>query len=194
MALRLRFLLDTNILIPLQDSMVVLQPSLTNFVRLCSAHGYQLLYHPASAADIRRDTDEARRERTLARLGQYTQLQAGPACPWNSPETSVNDACDNEILYALENDAAHVLVTEDQGLHRKARARGLSSRVYFIQTADDWLRRLHEPDEVRLPHIEDVEIHTLTHQLAGPFFDSIRAGYDGFNDWFRRKAMEGRRA
>ena len=194
LALRLRFLLDTNILIPLQDSMVVLQPSLTNFVRLCSVHGYQLLYHPASAADIRRDTDEARRERTLARLGQYTQLQAGPACPWNSPETSVNDACDNEILYALENDAAHVLVTEDQGLHRKARARGLSSRVYFIQTADDWLRRLHEPGEVRLPHIEDVEIHTLTHQLAGPFFDSIRAGYDGFNDWFRRKAMEGRRA
>ncbi|WP_198419650.1 GNAT family N-acetyltransferase [Pseudomonas sp. St29] len=194
MALRLRFLLDTNILIPLQDSMVVLQPSLTNFVRLCNSHGHQLLYHPASVADIRRDSNEDRRNRTLARLGQYTQLQAGPACPWNTPQTSVNDACDNEILYALENDAAHALVTEDQGLHRKARERGLSSRVYFIQTANDWLCRLHEPGDVLLPNIDDVEIHTLTHQLAEPFFDSIRAGYDGFNDWFRRKAMEGRRA
>jgi len=194
LALRLRFLLDTNILIPLQDSMVVLQPSLTNFVRLCNAHGHQLLYHPASVTDIQRDSNEERRERTLARLGQYTQLQAGPACPWNTPQTSVNDACDNEILYALESNAAHALVTEDQGLHRKARERGLSSRVYFIQTANDWLCRLHEPGDVELPNIDNVELHTLTHQLAESFFDSIRAGYDGFDDWFRRKAMEGRRA
>lgn len=194
MTLRLRFLLDTNILIPLQDSMAVLQPSLTNFARLCNAHGHQLLYHPASIDDIRRDADADRRNRTLARIGQYTQLQAGPLCPWNGPTTSENDACDNEILYALERNAAHALVTEDQGLHRKARARNLSDRVYFIQSADDWLRRLHEPGEAQLPNIDDVELHTLTDQLAGPFFDSIRADYVGFDDWLRRKAMEGRRA
>jgi GNAT superfamily N-acetyltransferase len=194
LTLRLRFLLDTNILIPLQDSMVVLQPSLTNFVRLCNAHGHQLLYHPASVEDIRRDPNEDRRNRTLARIAQYTQLQAGPACPWNTPETSENDSCDNEILYALERNAAHALVTEDQGLHRKARDRNLSDRVYFIQSADDWLRRLHEPAEAPLPNIDDVELHTLTNQLAAPFFDSIRADYAGFDDWLRRKAMEGRRA
>jgi len=190
LTLRLRFLLDTNILIPLQDSMAVLQPSLTNFARLCNAHGHQLLYHPASIEDIRRDANADRRNRTLARIGQYTQLQAGPACPWNGPTTSENDACDNEILYALERNAAHALVTEDQRLHRKARARNLSDRVYFIQSADDWLRRLHEPGEALLPNIDDVELHTLTDQLAGPFFDSIRADYVGFNDWLRRKAME----
>ncbi len=194
MPLRLRFLLDTNILIPLQDSMVALRPSLTNFVRLCNAHGHQLLYHPASVEDIHRDPNEDRRHRTLTRLRQYTQLQPGPACPRNTPQTSANDACDNEILYALERDAAHALVTEDQGLHRKARELGLGNRVYFIQSADDWLRRLHEPGEVQLPNIDDVELHTLTDQLAGPFFNSIRADYDGFDDWFRRRAMEGRRA
>lgn len=192
--LRLRFLLDTNILIPLQDSMVVLQPSLTNFVRLCNAHGHQLLYHPASVEDIRRDQNSDRRNRTLARLNQYSQLQAGPVCPWNTPQTSVNDACDNEILYALQRDAAHALVTEDQGLHRKAREHGLGDRVYFIQSANEWLRRLHEPREVQLPNIDDAELHTFTDQLAGPFFNSIRADYIGFDDWFRRKAMEGRRA
>lgn len=174
--------------------MVVLQPSLTNFVRLCNVHGHQLLYHPASVEDIRRDPDVDRRNRTLARLRQYTQLQAGPACPWNTPQTSVNDACDNEILFALQSNAAHALLTEDQGLHRKARDRGLGDRVYFIQSADDWLSRLHEPGEVPLPNIHDVELHTLMDQLAGPFFNSIRADYDGFDDWFRRKAMEGRRA
>lgn len=174
--------------------MVVLQPSLTNFVRLCNAHGHQLLYHPASVEDIRRDPNQERRRRTLTRLRQYTQLQAGPVCPWNTPQTSANDVCDNEILYALERNAAHVLVTEDQGLHRKARDRGLSDRVYYIQSADDWLCRLHEPAEVQLPNIEDVELHTLTGQLSAPFFSSIRAAYPPFNDWFGEKAKEGRRA
>jgi hypothetical protein len=194
MPIRLRFLLDTNVLIPLHDSMIVLEPSLTHFVRLCGAHGHQLLYHPASVQDIQRDPNPERRARTLARLPQFTMLQAGPACPWNTPNTSPNDACDNEILWALQQNAAHALVTEDQGLHRKAKERGLSERVYFIQSAEDWLSRLHEPGTVILPNIEDVELHTLTPQLGQPFFTSVRASYPDFDAWFRRIAREGRRA
>lgn len=194
MPLRLRFLLDTNILIPLQDSSLALEPSLANFVRLAGIGGHHLLYHPASEADIRRDNNAARRASTLARLRQYTVLQAGPPCPWNTATTSVNDACDNEILFALHNDAAHALVTEDQKLHAKAKIKGLEKRVFFIQSAENWLQRLHQPSQVQLPHIDDVELHTLTGQLDGPFFDSLRAGYSGFNGWFRRKAQEGRSA
>ncbi|OOO02139.1 MAG: hypothetical protein USCGTAYLOR_01641 [Chromatiales bacterium USCg_Taylor] len=69
-------------------------------------------------------SDVARQNRTLARLRQYTCLQGGPACPWSNAETSPNDACDNEILYALENEAAHALVTEDQKLHLKGKGPG----------------------------------------------------------------------
>ena len=194
MVQRLRFLLDTNILIPLQDSMIVLHDDLRNFMRLCNGHGHQLLYHPASIDDIQEDRNEERRNRTLERLEQYTQLPRGPGCPWNTAETSINDARDNEILYALERNAAHALVTEDQGIHRKARERGLPDRVYFIQSANDWLRRLHVPGEVHLPNIDDVELHTLMERLPAPFFNSIRDDYDGFDDWFSRKAREGRRA
>lgn len=194
MPLRLRFLLDTNILIPLQDSFIELQPSLANFVRLANQGGHQLLYHPASEADIRRDTDVARRNRTLKRLRQYTRLQAGPSCPWNDATTSVNDACDNEILYALASSAAHALVTEDQKLHAKAKLRGLGDRVYYIQSAENWLRQLHEPAQVILPNIQDVELHTLTAKLTEPFFNSLRQSYGGFDDWFREIAQQGRRA
>lgn len=194
MPIRLRFLLDTNILIPLQDSMAVLRPSLADFMRLCNAHGHQLLYHPASVDDIARDPDDDRRARTLARLPQYTLLQEGPACEWNVPGLSPNDSCDNRILWALKHNAAHALVTEDQGLHKKARAHGLSDQVYYIQAADDWLKRLHEPGTITLPNIEEVDLHTLTPQLGSDFFASIRGDYAGFNNWFRRIAMEGRRA
>lgn len=191
---RLRFLLDTNILIPLQDSSRVLENSLAAFVRLAQENGHQLMVHPASIEDLNRDTDEERRTRTLQRIRQYPILQNLAPCEWNTPNTSSNEACDNSLLYALFCDAAHALVTEDRGIHTKARQRGLEDRVYFIQTAEDWLRRLHETRQVILPNIQNVPLHNLTPELSMDFFDSLREGYPGFDDWFRDKARDGREA
>ena len=190
----MRFLLDTNILIPLEDSQRPLLPSLANFVRLANENGHSLLYHPASEDDIRQDTNVERRDQTLARLGQYTRLDLRPECPWNAGVCGRNDGADNEILYALDLNAVHALVTEDQGIHCKAKAKGLVDRVYTIQTAEDLLRRLHNRVSVQLPNIEDVPLYSLTPHLESQFFDSLRAGYRGFNAWFVSKAQEGRRA
>jgi hypothetical protein len=190
----MRFLLDTNILIPLEDSQIPLVDSLANFVRIASEHGHLLVYHPASEDDINRDANLDRRTRTLQRLRQYTRLDGPAPCPWNMPDTDINDASDNEILYALYCDAVHALVTEDRGIHDKARARGLVGRVYTIQTAEDWLRRLHEKQSIRLPNVEEVELYSLTPRLGDHFFDSLRDSYDNFDKWFRDKAREGRKA
>jgi hypothetical protein len=190
----MRFLLDTNILIPLEDSQVPLVDSLANFVRIAREHGHQLVYHPASEDDINRDTNLERRTKTLQRLRQYTRLDAPPSCPWNTPGLAVNDASDNEILYALHCDAVHALVTEDRGIHDKAKASGLLGRVYTIQTAEDWLRRLHEKQRVQLPNIEETELYSLTPDLGDEFFDSLRDSYKRFDLWFRAKACDGRRA
>lgn len=191
---QLTFLLDTNVLIPLQDSYAALDNNLANFHRLAVIGGHKLVYHPASIEDFERDADLGRRARNLEHVRRYPALEHTVRCPWNTPATSPNDACDNEILYALECDAAHALVTEDKGLLTKARSRSLGHRTYNIQTAEDWLRRLHQPFDVVLPNIDDVPLHSLTPELAGAFFDSLRAGYDGFDDWFRRKARENRKA
>ena len=191
---RIRFLLDTNILIPLADSYQVLEKNLANFVRLAGIGGHQLLCHPANIADFNRDADIQRRQRNLQRIAQYQVLDKVAICQWNTPTTSDNDACDNEILYALECDAVHALVTEDRRIHAKARKRGLNRRVYTIQTAEDWLRRLHEPRQVYLPNISDVPLHSLTPLLSSTFFDSLRGGYEGFDAWFRAKARENRMA
>lgn len=191
---QLTFLLDTNVLIPLQDSYAALDNNLANFHRLAFIGGHKLVYHPASIEDFERDTDLGRRARNLEHVRRYPALERPVKCPWNTPATSPNDACDNEILYALECDAAHALVTEDKGLLTKARARGLAYRTYNIQTAEDWLRRLHQPFDVALPNIDDVPLHSLTPELADAFFNSLREGYAGFDAWFRRKARENRKA
>ncbi len=190
----MRFLLDTNILIPLEDSHRPLEDSLANFIRLANANGHELLYHPASEDDIRQDTDTERRNQTLQRLRRYSRLDARLACPWNTPTTDRNDAADNEILYALELNAVHALVTEDRKIHAKARAKGLAHNIYTIQTAEDQLRRLHEQTSVQLPNIEDVPLYSLSPLLNTDFFDSLRAGYSDFDSWFRSKAQEGRQA
>jgi hypothetical protein len=54
------------------------------------------------------------------------------------------------------------------------------------------LKRLHEQSLVELPNIADVPLHTLTPELHNPFFDSLRGGYSGFDQWFREKARDGR--
>lgn len=190
----MRFLLDTNILIPLEDSSHVLEASLADFVRLAHEHNHQLIYHPASEDDFRRDANAERLRQNLDRIRQYTRLEARPPCPWNSPGVSPNDAADNEILYALHCNAVHALITEDRSIHDKAKARGLADRVYTIQTAEDWLRRLHEKKDVQLPNIEDIHLYTLTPHLEDVFFDSLRDTYPAFNDWFREKAREGKKA
>jgi GNAT superfamily N-acetyltransferase len=197
---RLRFLLDTNILIPLQDNYQVLEENLVNFFRLAQGGGHQLMHHPASLLDFERDSDAERKRRNLERVRLWPELQDTAPCPWNTNATSPNDACDNQLLYALHCEAVHALVTEDQGIHSKARQRGLANRVYTIQTAEDWLKRLHETRQVALPNIQDVPLHQLTPELSNAFFNSLRQGYPathksiGFDDWFRRKAREDRRA
>lgn len=176
----------------------MLEPSLANFVRLAGIGGHQLLYHPASKIDFHRDKDIQRRDRTLARLRQYTKLEGAPPSPLNTIHTSANDACDNDIFHAVECSAVHALVTEDKDIHTKARRAGFGERVYNIQTAEDWLKRLHEPTEVHLPNIEDVPMYSLTNQLDSSLFDSLRSNYDTperrFNTWFHEKAKTGRKA
>lgn len=200
MSQRLRFLLDTNVLIPLQDSQKVLESSLANFVRLAGVGGHQLMYHPANIADFERDPNTERQLRNLQRVKQFPALTDPAPCIWNMPETASNDACDNELLYAVHCDAVHALVTEDRGIHANARQKGLANRVYTIQMAEDWLKRLHETSQVVPPNIQNVPLHSLTPELAQPFFDSLRAGYpptegkEGFDAWFRRKAREGGQA
>ena len=190
----MRLILDTNILIQLEDSQVSLSDNLANIDRIARENGHELVYHPASEDDINRDADSGRRSRTLQHLKRYTRLATGPPCPWNTPDTSPNDTCDNEILYALHRNAAHALITEDHGIHAKASAKNLSNLVYTIQTAEDWLKRLYATKPVPLPNIEEVALHTLTPQLNERFFDTLRGDYQNFDRWFKEKAREGRKA
>jgi len=190
----MRFLLDTNVLITLEDSSQAFSADLADFVRLAQGNGHDLTYHEASHRDFDRDSDGGRRKRNRERIRQYECLPGFPECPWNGAETSPNDSVDNEILYAVSLSAANYVITEDKPMLRAAQKRGLGTQVMAIQEAAQFLRQLHERKAVRLPNIQEVQLYALTPELSSAFFDSLRAGYEGFDEWYRKKAAEGRRA
>jgi predicted nuclease of predicted toxin-antitoxin system len=190
-----RILLDTNILIPLEDSSKALEDNFAELSRLANKHAHQLLVHPASKTDIDRDPKLERRTVTLSRLRKYEPIQSPPRLHSGKELSSLsNDEVDDEILFALERDAVALLVTEDRDIHRKAKERGLSERVHFVQQIVDFLTNLHEAREIVFPNIKEMFLHEL--EVSSSFFDSLRSDYGGskFDEWFRKSARIGRKA
>ena len=160
----MRILIDTNIIIPLEDSSRALEPYLARLHQLAIEHHHQIFIHPASVTDINRDRNQARCEITLSRLARYPSIDTPPRrFPEKHLQALNNDEVDDEILYTLNRNAASVLVTEDRGIHRKAIICELNSRVLYVQQAVIWLERLHATRGITFPNIQDAPIHTLNH-------------------------------
>jgi hypothetical protein len=70
----LKFLIDTNIVIGLEDNRPV-EAGLADLTRRCSANGVRLFIDAAVDDDIRRDTDLVRRAVTLSKLEKFERLK-----------------------------------------------------------------------------------------------------------------------
>lgn len=194
----MRILIDTNIIIHLEDSSKILDASLSELFRLAYKNKHEIVVHPASFDDIKKDRDEKRKGISFSRVRKYPVLK-GPPEPraleldgLGLSEITENDHIDNLILYAVFKDAANILVTEDREIHKKAVILGLSDRVHYIQQAAEFLRRLYSSIPVSLPNIEEIELHQI--DLSSQFFDSLREDYSEFDVWYKKASREGRKA
>lgn len=192
----LRVLIDTNIIIPLEDSFSPV-PSLTSeFICLGTRH-CSILVHPMTLKDIANDRDDARRRIILSKIKKYSLLEAPP---FPNPDfltslgrINTSPTVDDHLLYALKRDCVHLLVTEDKGIHAKARKIGLGSSVYNIEDSVALFRSLFELEETSAsPFVQDVPLYQLN--LSDSFFDSLREDYPQFDSWFKEKCKEGRHA
>ena len=113
MSSHLNILLDTNIIISLNDLEYPLDPKLAEMQRLLDQLSFHVFVHPAQKDDLNRDTNADRRRRNLSRLDQYNVLNSPPepspedisALGW--VENRDNDRVDNLLLYALKSGAVH---------------------------------------------------------------------------------------
>jgi len=196
---KMNVLIDTNIIIPLEDAGRELDSRLAEVKRLSADQGIDLRIHPIQKIDIQRDRNENRKSIILSRLEQYNLVPNPPH--WTETEakeagelatsTSENDYVDDVLLYTVQRDAVHLLLTEDRRIHRKAVRLGLQDRIYYI---DSFLTFLRDQQKIQ-KHTPPLGIKSgFVHEfnVKNVFFDSLREGYPEFNNWFQKVARENR--
>jgi predicted nucleic acid-binding protein len=177
-----KLVIDTNVFIGLEDQREV-APEAAELLHLCNQHSIHVFVHEAALADIQRDTDVARRNVSLTKVRKFEQLKNVRQPPRAKleqrfgPMPKPNDLVDVALLHALDIGAVDFLVTEDQGIHGRARRATppLADRVLTVVDAVAWLRASFEPTKVTLPFVEEVPAHAI--DQTDDIFDSLRHGY-----------------
>ncbi len=193
------YLIDTNVIIGLEDNHTV-QPAFSSLLSVSAKYKVDILVHEAARDDIARDKDKNRQQISLSKLDKFQTLRKVRGLSENdlSLEFGVlskpNDLVDATLLHAIKIGVADFLVTEDRGLHDRARRHSaeLAGRVLFVADAVQLLRTTYEPVETSIRYVEEVPAHTIP--LNDDIFDSLREGYPDFDIWWREKCVKGRRS
>ncbi len=198
----MRVLLDTNILIHLEDSSNgILDGSLQNIVKISDLNNITLFHHPKSLLDVKNDKDEKRKKSILSRLKKYHRLEESSSKPSNTYYSTVgetddskgNDKIDNHILYSVFNNQVSFLITEDKGIHKKAKRLGISSKVFFAQQFQQFLiKQFPEEKEISDGDIKNIFLHEISKDEE--IFSSIKEDYSEFDTWYENSAQDGRKA
>lgn len=191
------YLIDTNVIIGLEDHRAV-QPAFANLIHFAAKHKVDVLVHEAARYDIKRDKDETRRLISLSKLDKFQKLKKVRGLEKSEltkfgPLGRPNDIVDAILLDAIERGAADFLVTEDRGLHERARrfSPELGRRVLFVADAVQLLRTTYEPVETPVRHVEEITANEVP--LTDGIFDSLREDYPLFDNWWREKCVRERR-
>jgi ribosomal protein S18 acetylase RimI-like enzyme len=193
-----KYLIDTNVFIGLEDTREV-TPEFASLVQLAAKHNVGVYIHEAAKDDIARDRDAERRRVSLSKLDKFQVISKVRGLDRDHLEanfgrlTRPNDVVDATLLDALAIGVADFLVTEDGGLHDRARRHSpeLERRVLFVADAVSLLRTTYEPIDVPIRFVEEVDANTIP--SSDPIFDSLREGYAEFDEWWREKCVREQR-
>ncbi len=188
------YLIDTNVFIRLEDPAEV-PPDFASLTSLANRYGVTLYVHEVAKEDLDRDRNEARKNVSISKtakfpvLSKVRGLNVTELATAFGPLAKPNDIVDATLLHAIEANAADFLVTEDRGLHDRARRHStqLAERVLYVADAVALLRSNYEPIEVSLKFVEEVEAHEIP--LSDTIFDSLRQDYPPFDRWWREKCV-----
>ena len=191
----MRVLLDTNIIINREDDKII-EEDLQILLSTMSSLRISIVLHPKSIEDIKKDKDTERKKIILSKFKTYALLEDFPR-PTTEFYTIIgkpvkqNDIIDSYMLIAVNNNAINFLITEDNGIHRKAKLIGISDRVLKIIEALEIFKE-GLPREIKLPPaLRETAMSSL--DINDPIFDSLRMDYPDFNKWFMEKCQEGRK-
>lgn len=189
----MRVLLDTNIVIHREASVVVVEEIGTLFNWL-DRLGCAKCIHPLTIAEIGKHKDKKVVATFTAKLKNYVELKTeAPESPaiqsLRLEDKNENDKNDTSLLKEVFANRVDLIITEDRGIRRKAAVLGISGRVLTI---DDFLEKVtaEHPELSSYKVLAVKRAHFGNLKLEDPFFDSFKRDYVGFAEWFNRKADE----
>jgi predicted nucleic acid-binding protein len=194
----MRILIDTNIFIYREDDHII-PGNLQKLLKALHTLGTELLVHPKSIEEIRRDSNENRKKVKLSKIAVYPVLELPPNPDKDDNFINVvgypqnpNDRVDNALLYAVYKNAVDFLITEDRGVQKKADKLNLEDRVLSIGDALGIFGEKSVDKKIgRPPALKEEFLYNL--DVYDSFFDSLKEEYPEFDEWFREKSRQGRK-
>ena len=194
----MNILIDTNIIIPLEDTNKLLKSSFANMKKLASELRYCLYIHPMQYEDIKRDKNIDRKKTMFSRLNQYPLIENPPILTDEDlmtlglTQVNDNDKVDNNLVFTLYRGAVNLLVTEDVGIHKKAAKLNLQDKVYRHDQFINFLEQLsHKTISNKYSGVYERYLYEIDNNK--PFFDSLRETYPEFDIWFKKKSEQRRK-
>lgn len=190
----MKVLLDTNIIIHREASMVV-DPDIGILFKWLDDLRYQKCIHPVTIEEITKHGDPKTVATFKIKLNNYKALQTtAPAHPevtraCSSIDADQNDANDTILINELMTNRVDMLISEDKKILHKASILNIRDRVFTI---DSFLEKVTADN----PKLKDYKVLSVKKELFGNlnlgdgFFDSLKQDYSEFDKWFNKKSEE----
>ncbi len=193
----MRILLDTNIFIHREDDKVISQ-ELQDLLRVLAKIKTEILIHPLSIEELKKDKNDSRKDIALSKIGSYLQLESPPDLSRDEEfkgkitETNEHDRIDNNLLFTVYKNAVDFLITEDRGIHKKATVINIQDRVLLI---DDALQMFKKDAMILNPRSPPALKEEFVYNLDKnePIFDELKKDYPEFDEWLQKISREGRK-
>jgi predicted nucleic acid-binding protein len=191
----MKALLDTNIIIHREAGSPAINQDIGILYKWLDEARYTKCIHPVTVQEIFKNPNQSTVNNFKIKMESYELLQTVAAMAVEvqsiskSFDKTENDKNDTILINELFNERADLLVTEDQKIHQKAAALGLSDKVFTINS---FLEKISS----EYPELVDYKVLSVRQKLFGeidlndPFFDSFKEDYPGFERWFNKKANE----
>lgn len=192
-----KVLLDTNILIDRENHVIVDSNISKLMAILFDSDQYKIVVHPMSYDDLMNNKNGSERDIILSKIDSYAKIENPPIADQKFHDlvgigSRRNDLIDNNLLFAVERNCVAYLVTNDNGIIKKAEKIGLGDRVVRAKDAIKLFEAIEENNIYTPVAIKSVPLHNI--DVNQSFFDSLREGYKEFNKWYSKKALEGFKA
>lgn len=189
-----KVLLDTNIIIHRETPSFWVDSNIGNLFWWIDKFWYEKWIHPLTIKEIEWHKDEKIVELMKNKLNSYNVLKVCSPdtdeimrIKWNDYDD--NSRNDTDILKEVYNWRVDFLITQDGGIHEKAKILWISDKVYTINSfLDRLVWEYPELNEYKVLSVKKTIIWKLN--LEDHFFDTLRSDYPEFNDWFKRKSQK----